>query len=394
MQRRGYSLFRAVDLVLLSILKKLSEPEKEELERMKQETGLQQHAGELFDPAAVQELLRQESPFDTEEAYRRFLGKVSRKLPRQSSRGVFHWLRYAALWLLPLMAGGLIWYLMPGHHREQFSVEEIQPVGNNAFLTFANGSRVQLTTGRKDLSEEDGTLVVQDSGCLVYTETRKMGDEILFNHLTVPRGGEYLLELADGTKIWLNSESELKYPVQFIGNSREVFLKGEGYFAVSRDVTKPFVVHTSLGRVEVLGTEFNVRDYAVENRVVTTLVNGKVKYKDPVHVSRELELFPGFQITDRGGQEVLMAKKVNLSESVGWKDGLYVFNQQTLEEMMQTLERNYNVTVFFTNEAIKHLRFSGDLKKYDRVEHFLRFIETGGDVTFQVRGRTITVLPK
>lgn len=390
MQRRGYPIFKAIDLILRSVLGHVSKEEQEECDRISEETGLFRQVDWLSDRKQIRRHLQDEAVFDSGKAYQLFLSRVSRR----PFRPIYSWVRIAALWVLPLVAGGLIWYLLNGERPEQIPANGIQPVGIHAVLTFADGNQVKLTTGKQNLSEKDGTLVIQDSGCLVYSGADKVKEEILFNRLTVPRGGEYVLKLADGTKIWLNSESELKYPVQFSGNKREVFLKGEGYFAVNRDTASPFIVHTSLGKVEVLGTEFNVRDYAAEKKVVTTLVNGKVRYKDSGRKGRELELTPGFQVTDYAGTDSLKSGKVRLAEFIGWKDGLYIFNHLSLEEMMKTIERNYDVSVFFTHESLKHLRFSGDLKKYDNVEHFLRFIETGGDVKFNIQGKTITVQPK
>ena len=386
MQRHDYSVFRAIDLILRSLLGKASEEEEREYRHMAEDTGLLKQIEWLTNRQELRRALQKDSVFDEQEAYRLFRQRIRRTTPRP----VKAWLRIAALWLLPLVAGGLLWYLLNG--RQQLPVEDISPVSAHAFLTFADGSQIPLADGQKHLLKKDGALVIQDSGCVAYTDNKQTTTEVLFNRLTVPRGGEYVLKLADGSRVWLNSESELRYPVQFSGNNREVFLSGEGYFDVKHDAAKPFVVHTSLGKVEVLGTEFNVRDYAVEQRVVTTLVEGKVKYKSPEN--QELILTPGFQVTDQTGIGRLKAEKVNLPEFVGWKNGLYVFNNLTLEEMMQTIERNYNVTVFFTNESIKQLRFSGDLKKYDRVEHFLRIIEMGGDISFHVQGKTITVEPK
>lgn len=202
-----------------------------------------------------------------------------------------------------------------------------------------------------------------------------------------------MLVLTDGTKVWVNADSRLKFPVRFREDHREVYLlSGEAYFEVERDESKPFLVHTSRGCVKVLGTEFNVRDYPEEHRVVTTLVNGSVQFtgKD----KKKVVLEPGFQVVADSLTGTWDVREVNLKEYVGWRNGLYVFSHLTLEELMRVIERNYDVTVFFANEECKRLVFSGDLQKYETVEHFLRFIETGGDVRFVVKERTITVYKK
>ena len=199
-------------------------------------------------------------------------------------------------------------------------------------------------------------------------------------------------ELPDHSVVWLNSGSKLRYPTVFQKDNRNVELTGEAYFQVERDESRPFLVHTSRGCVKVLGTEFNVRDYPEEYRVVTTLVNGSVQFtgKD----KKKVVLKPGFQVIADSLTGVSDVREVNLREYVGWRSGLYVFSHLTLEELMRVVERNYDVTVFFANEECKQLVFSGDLQKYETVEHFLRFIETGGDVRFVVKERTITVYKK
>ena len=143
-----------------------------------------------------------------------------------------------------------------------------------------------------------------------------------------------------------------------------------------------------------MGTEFNIRDYEDEERVVITLVKGAVSYTGKNLKQGEIVMKPGEQVRAgrRGEKPELL--QVNPKEFISWKDGIYFFNKESLEEMMKTVGRNYDVEVFFNGEALKKLRFSGQLKKYERVEEFLQFIETGGDVTFIVKDRTITVNPK
>ena len=146
--------------------------------------------------------------------------------------------------------------------------------------------------------------------------------------------------------------------------------------------------------MKVLGTEFNVRDYPDEHQVVATLVNGSVQFSDKNKSGRQVILQPGFQVVVDSLRRDWEVRKVNLEEYVGWRNGLYVFSHLTLEELMKIVERNYDVTVFFANEECKKLVFSGDLQKYEKVEYFLRFIETGWHVRFVVKERTITVYKK
>lgn len=177
----------------------------------------------------------------------------------------------------------------------------------------------------------------------------------------------------------------------FPGNAREVWLVGEAYFEVVADSSQPFWVYSAKGKIEVLGTSFNVRSYPEEARIVTTLVKGSIVYTDSeLH---KFELSPGEQTISQPGLATIL-QKVNPDYYTGWKDGKYVFKSTTLEDIMQELSRWYNITVFYANTEVKQLHFTGDLKRYDRVETFLRFLEIGGDVCFDVKGNTVTVRKK
>ncbi|MDE5612096.1 MAG: FecR domain-containing protein, partial [Odoribacter sp.] len=318
MQRRGYSVFQAIDLILKSLSGHLTSDEQQVLEHLKKETGLERCAGELFDRKALSEQLLKDPAFDTEEAYRQFMRKIAVKSPRR----MFHRIRYAALWLLLLAVGGLTFWYMRDDREPEIPVAVIQPVGNRAVVTLADGSCVDLLAEDKDIAEKDGTVIQREAGCLVYAgNANAEKGQLLFNTLDVPRGGEYSLVLADGTKVNLNAETRLRFPVHFEGEKREVFLQGEAYFAVALDSTKPFIVHTSRGKVKVLGTSFNVRDYEDERQVVTTLVDGVVRYERQGDVGRYVVLKPGFQVADAENSVDLLVRKVRLQEYVGWKDG-------------------------------------------------------------------------
>ena len=147
---------------------------------------------------------------------------------------------------------------------------------------------------------------------------------LVYNTIDIPIGGEYQLVLADGTKVWLNADSKLRFPVSFTAERREVYLEGEAYFEVAKDSEHPFIVHISRGAIEVLGTGFNVRDYREEQKTVTTLVQGKVVYRPERQPGREIMLEPGFQIKDEEGGS-LQPRKVDVILYTGWKDGKYVF---------------------------------------------------------------------
>ena len=209
-----------------------------------------------------------------------------------------------------------------------------------------------------------------------------------YNQLDIPRKGEYRLVLADGTRVWLNSESSLKYPVAFQGNERKVYLEGEAYFEVSKDEHKPFTVVTGESSIRVLGTSFNVRAYADEAQLCATLVEGKVRLS---HAQQSLILSPDEQgvVTLASGK--LEKRKVDASLYTVWKDGRFVFENQTLEEIMNTLSRWYDVKVFYTNEQVKQAMFNGNLKRYDDFDQIVKMLELTGVAHFKINGETIII---
>lgn len=390
MKRKGQDIFKVIQLIISSFLDELPEEEREEHERLMNEPGLLSNAKELNDKGYILSELRREPRFHPGEAYRK-LEKCIRAAERK--RRIRRVSRCAAAVLLLFMAGtGYYLFRAGASSTADVQVASIAPVSAKAYITLADGARVDLMESKtEEIKEKDGTLILRDSACLVYSQ-KETTVETIYNELRVPRGGEYMLVLSDGTKVWLNADSRLKFPVQFTGKDRNVYLvSGEAYFEVSRDESSPFRVHTSRGIVTVLGTEFNVRDYADEGEVVTTLARGSVRYERD---GKSVVLNPGEQVVDEVTGVDLSARKVNLREFTGWKDGQYIFYDETLEELMKTIERTYDVTVFFVNPGVKQLRFSGDLEKYRQVEFFLRYIETGGDVQFVVKDKTISVYKK
>jgi len=326
--------------------------------------------------------LREREPFDAERAYRQF----DRLCGHRKDAGRFRRSWGVAAGVVLLICGGaLLRYGGPGQSPKGMT----EKISLSPAVILADGSSVPLSDFTS-MREKDGSMIALDSGRLVYTSP-SMEREVLYNTLVVPRGSEFRLSLSDGTNVWLNAGSELRYSVTFAGDSREVWLVGEAYFEVISDSTQPFVVHSSKGKIEVLGTSFNVRNYPEESRMVTTLVRGRVAYTDPER--RKYDLFPGDQAISQPGQETIL-QSVNPEYYVGWKDGEYIFKSATLEEIMQELSRWYNITVFYANSDVKQFHFTGELKRYEHVESFLRFLEIGGDVRFEVRDHTVTVRRK
>ena len=228
-----------------------------------------------------------------------------------------------------------------------------------------------------------------------YVGERQCGEdslsvELQYNILRVPRGGEYSVVLGDGTLVCLNSESELRYPVRFDGEERQVFLRGEGYFEGTKDPDHPFVVEVENARIEVLGTTFNVCSYEEEEQVVTTLVEGMVRLSSE---NQSVVLIPNEQgILDKEGHLIKM--EVDVFPYVAWQKGLFVFQQQPLERVMQVVSRWYDVEVVFRNEKTKKISFTGNMRRYSNFEQTVRMLEKTGGLIFNIEGRTIYITEK
>ena len=388
MKRKGQNIIEVTQLIIRAFLNDLSEEERERYERLIDEPDFLNNVKELNDKEYILSELKKEPRFPSEAAYGK-LEEYMHKSTRQRRIKRISW--SAAVAVLLLVGTGYYLFQINSAIPEKQEMA-IVPMTAKAYITLADGIRVDLMEPkRENIEEKDGTLITRDSACIVYGQ-QKMVTEIIYNELRVPRGGEYMLVLSDGTRVWVNADSRLKFPVQFTGKNRDVYLlNGEIYFEVTRNGDHPFRVHTSRGMVTVLGTEFNVRDYADEREVVTTLTKGSVRYQENEKV---VVLQPGEQVAANKTDGNLSVREVNLMEFTGWKDGQYVFYNQTLEVLMRNIERMYDVTVFFVNPEVKQLRFSGDLQRYERVERFLHYIETGGDVRFVVKDKTISVYKK
>lgn len=207
-----------------------------------------------------------------------------------------------------------------------------------------------------------------------------------WNTIVVPRGGEYELVLADGTRVWLNSESRLTYPVRFTGELREVKMEGEICFDVARKEEQPFVVRTADLAVKVLGTLFNMEAYPEDSRVTTTLVRGKVE----VAVGDKTQVLqPDQQLSVEAGRFTL--KQVVAEDYIGWTNGLFHFTEASLEEIMTKLARWYDVEFFFAKPDLKEAHFSLDIQRYENIATILSKLEKTGRARFRVSGKTVVI---
>lgn len=295
-------------------------------------------------------------------------------------------LKFAAIMILPLSLG--VFLLIRENKQEKVVYAEVpvQPGRKQAVLTLSSGQQVMLADTIVHVNEKGMVISNFPDKELVYKIMNDtMKTETIYNTVTVPRGGEYKLVLADGTIVWLNSDSHIRYPVTFSGNTRQVELEGEAYFEVAKDVEKPFIVRMNEYNVRVTGTQFNVRNYLNES-LATTLVEGGVQIERKGKVDR---LRPGQQAVLENNE--IRIRVVNVEEQVAWRHGAFGFTQCRLENIMEELARWYDVDVFYMNQQVKDYHFSAWFKRSSSINEVINILEKTKKISLDLKGLILTV---
>ena len=327
-------------------------------------------------------------PVDIEQGWAGVSSKIKKKEKRY-----FNY-KYAAAIVL-LISAVTIWYgnteniqINPPMEAVVVQKDSIQIGTDKATLTLDDGSEIVLSKGESvetDKASSDGEQLVYANG--KATSEKNMAKNIL----TIPRGGQFVLVLADGTKVWINSETRLRYPVAFTPNkTREVELVyGEAYFDVSPSTEhngSHFVVHTGGQSVEVLGTEFNIKAYNGDKYISTTLVEGKVIVQSGME-SKNLN--PGHQSAMDRNSKKMEIFQVDVYNEVSWKDGLFSFKNRSLQDIMQVLGRWYDVDVVFQDKVTEEMTFNGVFRKTLGLQEILDIIQYTNLVEYEINGKTI-----
>ncbi len=293
--------------------------------------------------------------------------------------------------VLPLLAV-VLWY--GTRERIEDVSEQVASVirhgGVKAELVLADGTTRILGSEVTDslLVQQGANIVVQNQGVSYCVDSSVVEER--YNTLRVPRGGEYSITLSDGTIVYLNSESELRYPVNFVGRDRRVYLSGEAYFDVVQDEAHPFIVDMGNSSVRVLGTSFDVRAYADEDEVLTTLVQGSVKFS----AGKEfVTLEPGKQAV-LGKSGSIETREVDTYLYTAWKEGVFAFTRQRLEEIMKVVARWYDVNIFWENVSQKEVTFTGKMKRYDDFSKVVEVLEMTGNTEFVIKENNIFIREK
>jgi transmembrane sensor len=383
------------------------------------------------DPAAAwKELLpaiRSASSVDAPSVDAPFIHSAFTERPAAIRRYV----RYAVAALVIILAGSTGYVAYRDLHKAAAPAQtpvaaiapplRIPPGSHSAQLVLSNGKVIGLgAVGTQKIHEADGTAVVDDRNVLKYAGagTKKCvaagtnpagtnpGEDTRYNTVITPRGGEYQLVLSDGTKVWLNAASSIRYPVCFSGKERRVAVVGEAYLEVAKDAAHPFIVTTRQSNITVLGTSFDIKAYPDEPADKTFLVEGLVKVgaasaPSPDSAGSSVRsgsaagpgdvlLRPGAQVVVGCGRGLTVGT-ANLEEALAWKNGLFVFQSECLESIARKLYRWYNVDIVFNDNTLKNIRFTGRLRRYDDMTVLLNMISSTSRVTFTRDGLRLIV---
>ncbi|MNJ98308.1 fec operon regulator FecR [compost metagenome] len=272
-------------------------------------------------------------------------------------------------------------------------VTDIAPGGNHAVLTLADGSAIKLDDQKNGLltNQEGAVISKTKDGQIVYHYDGKAAAEV-YNTISTPRGGQYQLMLADGTKVWLNAASSIRFPTVFAGKSRNVEITGEAYFEVAKNREKPFKVFSRNQEIEVLGTHFNVNTYEDEQYDETTLLEGSVKVYRLNAAGSSVNaqtIMPGqVAIAAKGTVDIKVASAVD-EEAIAWKNGYFKFSKADIKTIMRQVSRWYNVDVVYKGDFGKDL-FGGKINRTDSVSGVLRILKLS-NINTTIKGRTIII---
>jgi len=311
------------------------------------------------------------------------------------------WWRYAAAAIIIVLlgTGTYIKFAQPGKRElaqtNPVNTHDIQaPVENNAIITLSDGREISLNNVGKGRVAMQGniTIVKSDSGQIVYNGR---SDEPKFNTLTNPAGSKMInLVLSDGTNVWLNSESTLRYPIAFQGAQRKVEVTGEAYFEVTHNASMPFVVRKGEAEITVLGTHFNVNGYDEQNTVDVTLLAGSVKvYQLSTRDSKLISPGQRASIAQQSGTGTPIQVKtaVDLDKVMAWRNGIFNFDQESITSIMLQLSRWYGASIFYQGDKPTDL-FSGIINRNTNISQVLKLFERTGRVQFKIEGKKVTVM--
>ncbi|MCF8454147.1 MAG: DUF4974 domain-containing protein [Pedobacter sp.] len=365
---------------------KCTSEEREAIENYQDNIDLDRHHW-IKDQMGDQELVK-------ETIHTELLNSIARQKRRQMIRT---WYAAAAVILL-ILSTGLYFNSLKKKATVIAKTEsprfknDVLPGDNRAILTLDDGSQINLDDAQNGvLASEDNTDIRKTgSGQLEYSASGKLIETVKYNTLSTPMGGQYQLSLPDGSRVWLNSGSSIRFPTAFIGKERIIELKGEAFFDIRENKKMPFTVRTNNSMdIRVLGTQFNVMAYDDEKNINTTLLEGSVQI---LKESGTAFLEPGQAAKLNKGTGKIKVAAADIEEAVAWKNGFFIFSNENIESIMRKVSRWYNVEVDYQGN-LSNKDFVGTISRDKNISEILKMLELTGAVHFRIEGRRITVMP-
>jgi transmembrane sensor len=323
--------------------------------------------------------------------------KISGIKKRKKSSRIILWASsIAAVALIVFSIGGSIYkrdQAEIAQNEASVKVYDKDPGGNKAVLTLADGSKIVLDDAVNGTIAKQGEIRISKAadGSIIYDVPTVFADLktgiTFYNTIETPKGGKYQIILPDGSKVWLNSVSSLRYPAVFNDKERNVELKGEAFFEVARNTEKPFIVKTSAMSVMVTGTQFNVMAYSDEKYTAATLVEGSINVSNNIS---NMVLRPGEQVVSNDGAK-LSKNIVDVEQNIAWKNGLFQFSNSDIRTVMNQISRWYDVTIEYKG-LVPEKHFGGYISRDSKLSQVLKILELSG-VKFKIEEKKIIVLP-
>jgi hypothetical protein len=379
--------------------KSLSPAELEELRVLAKAGDDEVHFKAVFDAEWDQAKTEQFTDVPSEKVVRMYEHIVGQSSPKVKMRQLWPRIAAAASIILCLGTGAYFYFHQKVDQQQTAQNKPVKndllPGGNRAYLTLSNGKRITLTgAANGQIAQQSGVTITKTAdGQLVYQAASAGTDEasapIKYNTIETPKGGQYQVTLPDGTAVWLNAASSLKYPASFASlKDRKVELTGEAYFEVAKDKAHPFIVKTNNEDVEVLGTHFNINSYTDEPSTKTTLLEGSVQVSAKEGDIAKIK--PGEQaVLNQSGN--IAVEKVNVNKAVAWKNGKFVFESENISSIMRKLSRWYDVEIVYKDD-IPDRTFTGSISRYDNISKILENIMLTKAIHFKIEGRRITIM--
>ena len=389
MKHNGDVLFEISELIYKDLSGNATKEEQLKLDTWKNESEQNRM---LYEQICSDEVMRGKIRLyrnsDVQSAFNSFIQRREQKNSRR--RLIIRISRYAAIIALPLLLVLFYWYQEKVEEKSPLEVAHTMMIKKNVpVLTLSNGQQMVLYNQDLTLNEENGVQITMKSeGEMQYITSDSTKEEMVYNTLTTPSQCDFSFTLADGTRVWLNAQSSLRYPVAFTGKERVVYAEGEIYLEVAKDAEHPFFVVSNGMKVEVLGTSFNVNAYPDETFTEVTLVEGRVA----AHVDDKIyNLLPSKQLRWDKNNGMVDIKAVNVNDYIAWKNGQYIFKGKPLVEVAKVLQRWYEVEIIFENKGCEQAIYTGVINKEERIDVFVERLDVTSKFDCRVEGNKVFI---